>query len=203
MMYIDKRNILSSFKIGELVLELGCGNQKKHQTAIGIDSRDFACVDIVGEIFDVLADLPDCSVSAIYAYHFIEHVDDLSSLLTELVRVCCIDGTIELSVPHFSNPFFYSDPTHKKTFGLYTLAYFFESELFRRPIPDYSRIPAASLISVDLVFKSYRPNYIRHTLKFFFSCIVNLNSWTQELYEEMGSGVFSCYEINYLVKKMV
>ena len=201
-MYIDKKNILSTFKKGELVLELGCGNQKRHQRAIGVDTRDFECVDIVGDIFDVLADLPDCSVSAIYAYHFIEHVDDLSSLLKEIVRVCCIGGTIELSVPHFSNPFFYSDPTHKNTFGLYTFAYFFETDLFRRPIPDYSQISSASLVSVDLVFKSYRPNYFRHALKKTLGCVVNLSPWTQELYEEMGSSVFSCYEVVYLVKKV-
>lgn len=201
-MYTDKKNVLSTFKKGELVLELGCGNQKRHQRAIGVDTRDFACVDIVGDIFDVLDDLPDCSVSAIYAYHFIEHVDDLSSLLKEIVRVCCIGGTIELSVPHFSNPFFYSDPTHKNTFGLYTFAYFFETDLFRRSIPDYSQISSASLVSVELVFKSYRPNYFRHALKKTLGCIVNLSPWTQELYEEMGSSVFSCYEVVYLVKKV-
>ena len=201
-MYIDKKEILSTLKKDELVLELGCGNQKRHPTAIGVDARDFECVDIVGDVFEILADLPDCSVNAIYAYHFIEHVEDLNFLLKEVVRVCCIDGTIELSVPHFSNPFFYSDSTHKNTFGLYSFAYFFETDLFRRPIPDYSRIPSASLVSVDLVFKSYRPNYFRHALKKTLGLIVNMSPWTQELYEEIGSSVFSCYEIVYLVKKV-
>ena len=201
-MYIDKNDIMSHLQKGELVLEFGCGYEKRHDNAIGVDARDFPCVDIVGDVFEVLADLPDCSVKAIYAYHFVEHVNDLSSLLKEIVRVCRIDGIIELSAPHFSNPFFYSDPTHKNTFGLYTFAYFFENELFRRSIPDYSRISCAKLVSVDLVFKSYRPNYFRHALKKTLSCIVNLSPWTQELYEEMGSSVFSCYEVIYLVKKM-
>jgi ubiquinone/menaquinone biosynthesis C-methylase UbiE len=201
-MYIDKNDIISQFPKGELVLELGCGDEKRHVNAIGVDTRDFPGVDIVGDVFTVLADLPDRSVKAVYAYHFIEHVNDLGSLLKEIVRVCRIDGIIELSAPHFSNPFFYSDPTHKNTFGLYTFAYFFENELFRRPIPDYSRISSATLVSVDLVFKSYRPNYFRHVLKKIFSRIVNLSPWTQELYEEMGSSVFSCYEVVYLVKKV-
>jgi hypothetical protein len=30
---------------------------------------------------------------------------------------------IEIIVPHFSNPHYYSDPTHVRFFGLYTMSY--------------------------------------------------------------------------------
>ena len=75
-MYIDKNDIMSQFPKGELVLELGCGHEKRHDNAIGVDTRDFPGVDIVGDVFTVLADLPDHSVKAVYAYHFVEHVND-------------------------------------------------------------------------------------------------------------------------------
>ena len=99
------------------------------ENAIAVDRLDFPCVDVVGDVFEVLVDLPDRCVNGIYAHHT-EHIDDVNALLVELVRVLETGAIIEISVPHFSNPYFYSDPTHKATFGLYTFAYFFETKLF-------------------------------------------------------------------------
>jgi predicted SAM-dependent methyltransferase len=71
MEIIDKQNILNRItEIGDLQLELGCGSCKKHKDAIGIDVIDDTCVDIVGDVYDVLSRIPDNSVSAVYSYHF-------------------------------------------------------------------------------------------------------------------------------------
>jgi ubiquinone/menaquinone biosynthesis C-methylase UbiE len=85
-----------------------------------IDDSD--AVDIVGDALQVLKKVPDNAVSKITSYHFLEHVDNLGILLEEIARVLKQDGTLVSVVPHFSNPFFYSDPTHKNFFGLYTFS---------------------------------------------------------------------------------
>ena len=200
-MYIDKYKKLSNLNDTPVIFELGCGDNKVHKEAITIDSRDFPCVDIVGDVFEILKDIPDCSVNSLYAYHFVEHIDDLELLLSEMVRVCKYNSIIKLSVPHFSNPFFYSDPTHKRTFGLYTFFYFFDCKLFKRKVPDYCRIPEASLIFIKLIFTSYKPNYLRYIFKKFLQTIFNLSSWTQEFYEEMFANIFPCYELIIKIKK--
>ena len=67
--------------------------------------------------------------------------------------------------PHFSNPYFYSDVTHKSTFGLYTCCYYCISTPLRRKVPTYNRDLKFRLDKVDLIFKSTRPNYGRHAIK--------------------------------------
>ena len=68
---IDKRNILK--RIGDyspLILELGCGPRKKNPQAIGVDALDYECVDMVGDVFTVLGQIPEDAVDEVQSYHF-------------------------------------------------------------------------------------------------------------------------------------
>jgi hypothetical protein len=58
-------------------------------------------------------------------------VPDLPRLIEELGRVMAPGAALTIIVPHFSNPFYYSDPTHRTPFGLYTMAYFCD-QIFSR-----------------------------------------------------------------------
>lgn len=119
------------------VLEMGCGPRKRHPDAIGTDLLEYPGVDLVGDIYDVLALFPDGSVDAVYSYHFVEHVPDVGRLLEDLARVVKPEGLVEFVAPHFANPYFYSDPTHRSFFGLYTFDYFGVSTPHRRKVPTY------------------------------------------------------------------
>lgn len=184
-----------------LILELGCGNKKVYSESIGIDIGNYPAVDFVGDAIELLGQLPEGSVDMIYSSHLIEHVDDVREFLIAMVRVLKVGSSIEIIVPHFSNPFFYSDPTHKTTFGLYTCSYFATSDLFSRSIPGYSLISGVRLDSVKLGFKSYRPNYLRHSVKMAFGYLINSSNWLKEFYEECLCWLFSCYEIHYKLIK--
>jgi len=71
MEIIDKKSFLLNIHDEKYVkLELGCGSKKQHDDAIGIDALDYPCVDIVGDIFDVLKKIPDETIHEIYSYHF-------------------------------------------------------------------------------------------------------------------------------------
>lgn len=203
MMIFDKKNIIPSITTCEKIeLELGCGNRKRHKQSIGIDMLDYSDVDIVGDVFYVLKEFPDNSVDSIFSAHFFEHIVDIEKLFDEIARILKKDGEINIIVPHFANPYYYSDPTHKTFFGLYTMSYYSEDLILTRKVPTYQKKISFSLRTVELRFKSSPPFYVRHAIKKFFGLLVNLNSYTKELYEEMFCHFIPCYEIEYKLQKI-
>lgn len=197
----DKHHILKNIHVpGEMVLELGCGSRKHHKDAVGIDILDYDDVDIQGDVHSVLKEIPDNRIAAVYAYHFFEHVDDLKGLIREIERILQNDGRLEVVVPHFSNPYFYSDYTHTTHFGLYSFSYFARDDIFSRKVPRYQERTLFILEEVGLVFKSPRPFYIRWAIKKTFQFIFNLNTYLKELYEEFFCYLVPCYEIRYTLR---
>ena len=183
-------------------IELGCGPNKRHAGAIGIDALDYPGVDIVGDVYEVLAQFPSASVDRVYSYHFIEHVESVSRLLEELARVVKVGGKIELVAPHFSNPHFYSDPTHRNFFGLYTFSYYAGGSPLRRKVPTYRQAPGFRLEQVDLGFKSFPPFYLRHAVKKLVGALFNSCGYMKELYEENFCYLFPCYEVRYRLRRV-
>lgn len=202
MALIDKNNLLENVgSISHLELELGCGNRKRNLQAIGIDVLDYADVDIVGDVYEVLALLPSHSVDAVYSFHFVEHVPDVPKLLSELARVVKANGRVVFVAPHFSNPYFYSDPTHRSFFGLYTFCYYCTKSPFARDLPTYSHKLAFNIEGVDLVFKSTRPFVIRYGIKRAIGFFFNSCTFLQELYEENFCYIVPCYEVRYSLRR--
>ncbi|CAD5370701.1 Class I SAM-dependent methyltransferase [Rubrivivax sp. A210] len=200
MPLFDKRGVLGrASATAPVTLELGCGNGKKNPNAIGIDLLDYPGVDLVGDVYEALAALPDRSVEGVYAYHFIEHVPDVERLLAELSRVVRPVGTIEFVAPHFSNPYFYSDPTHRSFFGLYTFAYYAKRSPFTRQVPTYGYQSTMAVRRVDLIFKSSRSFPVRWGIKRLVGSLFNSCNYMRELYEENFCYLFPCYEVRYLL----
>lgn len=191
-------------KVEGRMLDLGCGERKRGPEYVGVDALDYAEVDIVGDVFDVLERIPSGAVAGVYSAHLFEHVEDVSGLLTEIARVIRPEGELEVVVPHFSNPYYYSDPTHRSQFGLYTFSYLAEEDIFRRRVPRYEVEPEFGLINVRLCFKSPPPFYFRYGVKRIGGILVNLTTWTKEFYEENWCHVFPCYELEFrLIRRPV
>lgn len=195
MAIVDKRECFS--RLADATLELGCGPHKHHPEAIGVDVCDHECVDIVGDVFEVLYRIPNHQIKAVYSYHFFEHIADLSLLLKELARVLQPSGRLGVVVPHFSNPYYYSDYTHRNFFGLYSFSYLCEEKILRRRVPTYGQAADFYIERVDLVFKSAPPFYGRHAWKKLLQFVFNLNGYMRELYEESFCYLFPCYEIRF------
>lgn len=203
MAIADKHNILSSLADRQrLDLELGCGDRKMNPAAIGVDALDYDNVDLVGDVFEVLDLFPDDSVDTVYTSHFCEHLPDPGRLLADLRRVIKIGGQLEIVVPHFSNPYYFSDSTHKSFYGLYTFCAFSSTSPFKRQVPTYQTEPHYQLLQVDLIFKSSPPFYFRHGIKTVLGKIMNLNNYTREFYEENLCYMFPCYEIRYRLRRI-
>lgn len=184
------------------VLDLGCGGRKHSPTWVGIDSLVLDGVDIVGDVFEALGHTRTSSVAGVYASHFCEHIDDVTGLLAEMARVTRPGGEITIIVPHFSNAYFYSDPTHKTAFGLYSMAYFIADSPMRRQVPVYGDPLPLVLEKTVLGFKSTPPFYVRHAVRRLLGAAVNSSRYTQEFYEENLSGLLSCYELRFSLRRI-
>jgi len=192
---VDKNGALG--RLTGATLELGCGATKAYQDSIGVDIVDSPAVDLLGDVFEVLAAIPDRMVRLITSSHFVEHVADLPLLIEETARVTEGGGEMTVVVPHFSNPFFYSDPTHQVFFGLYSFAYLARSRLFKRSVPTYAQSSAWELVDVHLVFRGEKWTRIGGRICRVIDQVMNSSRRAQEFYERFLTGVISCYEIRY------
>jgi len=176
-----------------IVLELGCGNNPV-KGRINIDRLDLPSVDIVTDIEKGFPFLPDSSVDEIHSNSFFEHIENFEGLMGEVVRVLKKGGKCSLSVPHFSNPYFYSDYTHHKFFGLYTFYYFVDEQYqLHRKVPTFYTGIRIRVESVKYVFSSsFR---YRFWLKRKLGAIVNSSTFMQELYEENLCHLLPCYAL--------
>jgi SAM-dependent methyltransferase len=135
---IVNRRLTDDLAAGRKVrLNIGMG-QRPREGYYGLDRLELPGVDVVADLEESLAALPDNSIEAILAYHILEHVVNFLPLLKELHRVVEPNGQLEIVSPHFSNPYGYSDPTHVRFFGLYSFYYFSdEADQRVRKIPAF------------------------------------------------------------------
>ena len=188
---IDLQEYLASDQ--PIVLELGCG-KKKRPDRLCIDRLDMPNVDIVANLEQGLPFFPDNSVDAIYSKSLLEHIDNLDALMREIWRVLKPNGKKHVYVPHFSNPYYYSDYTHQRFFGLYSFEYFSTTQdRFKRNVPDFYGDYGFITEDVQLVFGSAWKS--RRLFKRSFGKMVNLCRAFQEYYEENLCYIIPCYAI--------
>jgi len=182
----------------KLVVELGCGKNKA-AGRIGIDKLDLQGVDIIADIEAGLPFIPDNSIDEIHSRSFFEHVENLEGLMREIVRVLKPEGTCHLFVPHFSNPYYYSDYTHNKFMGLYTFYYFVDEKYqLRRKVPNFYTDIRIRVVSQKLVIANpfKRLSLFKKPLEVMFNC----NSMFQEFYEANLCWICPCYGLELVFK---
>lgn len=188
---VDLEKVINSGK--QVVVDLGCGLKKK-PGSIGIDKADLPNVDIVADIENGLAFLPDKSVDEIYCRSLLAHIVNFEYLMSEIVRVLKNNGSAHVFVPHFSNPYYYSDYTHVRFFGLYTFYYFVDTEhQLRRKVPNFYTKIRIRIISKRLILRSAFK--LLNPLKKLLCWFLNLNTVFQAYYEENLCFIFPCHGI--------
>src|SRR3989344_45923 len=176
---------------GPIVLVLGAG-PKLAAGRINIDILDLPETDIVADLEYGLPFLPDNCVDEIQSNSFFEHIRNFGFLMEEMHRVLKPNGLISAFVPHFSNPYYYSDYTHKTFFGYYTFHYFSKNQKkLKRKVPHFYTKINFEVVSQKMIFTSPFPKI--KIIKEWLGKFINRRSKYQELYEELLSPFFPCY----------
>jgi SAM-dependent methyltransferase len=185
----------------KVIVELGCGPNKTSPDTIGIDLLAMPGVDIVHNAEEGLHFIPDNSVDEISSSHFLEHIVNFEMLMREIHRILKPGGLHKVMVPHFSNPHYYSDFTHKRFFGLYTFDYFSKAkdQSLKRKVPDFYVDFHFIVIRRDLLFIRYFS--MRNFFTYFFARpVFNSSDGMKELYENKFCYTFPCKEIYFEMK---
>lgn len=181
------------------ILELGCGPKRKFSDSITLDLVDLDTVDVVCNINNGLGFIPDNSIDEIHSSHFLEHVQNLELVMSEIYRILKPKGRKIGTVPHFSNPHFYSDYTHKSFFGLYTFYYMSKTSSLKREVPTFYNSLDFKVVEIKFNFCS---NFrIRHYIRRIYQKIFNVNNYVKEYYEENLCYLFPANEIYFVLEK--
>ncbi len=156
-------------------------------------------VDIVADLNDPLNKLPTNTVSGIYSSNTFEHISNLFGLLSEIHRVCRNGARCEIIVPHFANPYYYSDPTHIRQFGLFTMHYFVSNDQqWRRKVPSYYSDTKFKLLDVELTF--YKDSLFDHLTSPIAHFLVNKSRFMQHLFERRFCWLFPPAHVRYILQ---
>lgn len=101
------------------ILDVGCG-VNKYKGAIGLDYNSETDADVIHDLGQFPYPFEDDEFDKIVSFHVIEHVPDVMKLITELYRITKPGGVISFVTPHYTNPDWASDPTHKNHFNSYS-----------------------------------------------------------------------------------
>lgn len=118
------------------ILDVGCG-WNKVPGAIGIDSNPRAHADVVHDLGVVPYPFPDNEFDEIVCRHVIEHVPDVMALVSELHRISKPGARLTIVTPHYTNPDWATDPTHRNHFNSYSFNCFIED---RQLFPFYTEV---------------------------------------------------------------
>lgn len=154
---------------------------------------------ISSDCLEYLKGLASGSVSEVYSRHFLEHLSpsQITELLNEISRVCLPNAPITIIVPHWSNPHYYSDPSHKTPFGLYSASYWCSNKYFFRKVPSYAHCDTFRLCKVSIRFKSlFRQFRIFDVIS---NIIFNRNPLVQEFHEWYLSSFTKPYEVSFSI----
>ncbi|HYW71072.1 MAG TPA: class I SAM-dependent methyltransferase [Pyrinomonadaceae bacterium] len=118
------------------ILDVGCG-WNKTPGAIGMDANPKTHADVIHDLGSIPYPFPDNEFDQVVARHVAEHVPDVMAFIAELHRVTRPGGQIMIVTPHYSNPDWATDPTHRNHLNSYSFNCFVED---RQLFPFYTDV---------------------------------------------------------------
>jgi len=141
------------------ILDVGCGRNKT-PGAIGMDSNPKTHADVIHDLGNVPYPFADDEFDEIVSFHVIEHVPDVMAFVTELHRIAKPGGQIKIVTPHYSNPDWATDPTHRNHLNSYSFNCFIDD---RQLFPFYTEVrlkPIRTYVSLANLWRSLGMEFI-------------------------------------------
>ena len=180
-------------------LNLGGGNTIK-EGFYNVDLVKLPGVDIVADLNHPLTAIPDDSVEEVYSRHTLEHVANFLGLMDEIHRITTEGAAIKIVVPHVSNPYAYSDPTHTRFFGLYSFYYFSIGDPPNgRRLPRHYSQSRFRLKRIHIAF--YQNTLLDRIIVPPIQRMVNRSFATLDTYERYFCWIFPAWQISYTLQR--
>jgi SAM-dependent methyltransferase len=166
------------------ILDVGCGTNK-YEGAIGLDNNPRTGADVIHDLGEVPYPFADDEFDLVVSRHAIEHVPDVMKFIEELYRITRHGGRIRLVTPHYTNPDWATDPTHRNHFNSYSFNSFmperqvfdFYTDVRLRPVKTYVSLAnlwralgIEFLVNLDQKMPAFRftRKFWEHYLSFIF-----------------------------------
>ncbi|MGI8813167.1 MAG: class I SAM-dependent methyltransferase [Pyrinomonadaceae bacterium] len=157
------------------ILDVGCG-ANKFEGAIGLDNNPKTAADVIHDLGELPYPFADNEFDLIVSRHVAEHVPDLMAFVGELYRITNNGGRIRLVTPHYTNPDWATDPTHRNHINSYTFNTFmadrqvfdFYTDVRLKPVRTYvSLLGLWKALGIEFVINLDQKNYkLRFLRKF-------------------------------------
>lgn len=115
--------IIQAATAGHRILDIGCGANKV-AGAVGMDVNPRTAADVVHDLDDLPYPFADDAFDEVIGRHVIEHVQNPMAVMCELHRITRAGGTVKLLAPHWTNPDFATDLTHRNHLNSYSFRNF-------------------------------------------------------------------------------
>jgi len=173
------------------ILDVGCG-RNKYPGAIGLDSNPRTDADVIHDLGVTPYPFSDNEFDEVISRHVIEHVPDVMAFVSELHRITKPGGHIRIVTPHYSNPDWPTDPTHRNHFNSYSFTCFMPE---RTPFPFYTNVVLKPVRTYVSLANLWRVLGVEH--------VVNLDQrwpalrFTRKFWEFYLSAVLRGKELQY------
>jgi len=105
------------------ILDAGCGTNK-YEGSIGMDNNPRTGADVIHDLDDFPYPFGDNEFDLVVSRHVVEHVPNVIRFVEELHRITKPGGRIRLLAPHYTNPDWSNDPTHRNHLNSYSFLSF-------------------------------------------------------------------------------
>ncbi len=117
------------------VLDIGCGINKT-PGAIGMDINPRTNADVIHDLDELPYPFETDQFDEVVGLHVIEHVRDPMAVMAELHRITRNGGMVKLVTPHWTNPDWATDLTHRNHLNSYSFRNLQEQAVF----PFYTEV---------------------------------------------------------------
>jgi len=110
------------------ILDIGCGVNKV-PGAIGMDANPRTAADVIHDLDSRPYPFADNEFDEVIGRHVMEHVREPIAVIVELHRITRPGGVLKILVPHWTNPDWASDLTHRNHLNSYSFKRFTENRI--------------------------------------------------------------------------
>jgi SAM-dependent methyltransferase len=126
---------------GKKILDVGCG-RNKYPGAIGMDHNPGTHADVIHDLGVFPYPFANDEFDEVIGRHVVEHLPDVMAFMSELHRITRPGGRIRLVTPHYTNPDWPNDLTHRNHLNSYS---------FQNFIPDRKLFPFYTALELQPV----------------------------------------------------